>query len=152
MTVPDHQRRHQRLVVVEPATRLRCSLAVMLLVAMGWVSGTPAQPRPDLPLSDYRITVDDVRFGPGLRRPARVVHGSTGEPLARELRCRWVPAHTDVGLTALSPNGCSVEFHVDPRRTRRSRFELDPWMGVDVIVRRGDKRVGFASTRLRFVE
>jgi hypothetical protein len=133
---------------------LRDALMMLVVAALGCSSDAFAQRRMSADPSgvDFRIVVDDERFGPDLRRPVRVVDGRTGEVLDASFRCRWVPAHSDIGLASDSPDGCVAEVYVDPARTRRSRFELDPVMGLDVIVRRGNERVGFASTRLRFVE
>ena len=75
-----------------------------------------------------------------------------GEPLPPDVRCRWVYAHSDLGFAARSSNACVVELFIDPDRTRLSRFDHDRWMSLDVIVTRDGERVGFASTKLRYVD
>ena len=94
----------------------------------------------------------DARFGPDL--PAHVsVALADGEELSGdEWQCRWVLAHTDVGFRPTTPNGCLAQVYIDAERTRLVRFEYDEWMSLNVFVERNGERVGFADTRLKFVQ
>lgn len=98
------------------------------------------------------ISLASPDFGPSLRRPVTAVRAHDTAPLPADVRCRWVYAHADVGFESTSANGCSAELYIDPARTRLSRFEHDRWMSLDVIVTRDGDRVGFASTKLRYVD
>ena len=97
------------------------------------------------------IAFEAPEFSRTLRRPVRAVEEADGRLLDDGYRCRWVYQHTDMGFTTTAANGCEAEFYIDPQRTRLVRFDLDPWMGVDVIVYSGDTRVAFASARLRYL-
>ena len=123
---------------------------VVAAAAAGWVSYW--EPGGSEQVEIVIVRPDGPGFGP--EAPVRVgAELASGEPLTgKAWHCRWVLAHTDVGLSLMSPNGCLAEVYIDAERTRLVRFEYDKWMSLNVVVERDGARAGFASSQLKYVE
>ena len=120
--------------------RLILALTTCVLSALIWHSAAA---------QEFRIDAEAPRFG--IERP--VILRLVGSDLEADgLRCRWILAHSDVGLRYLSDNRCELEVYIDPNKTRLSRFQHDRVMAVDVIVYVDADRVGHAAIKLEYVE
>ena len=99
----------------------------------------------------FAITTSNEVLRKGQSTVVRVVGARGGQTLESPYQCRIIPAHTDVGLRVTAASGCEAELFIDAK-TRLSRFALDPYMSVDVLVFANGERVAFLSTKVRYAK